>query len=132
VVGVSTAIVSPSGGSVGIGFAIPSEIVRPIVAQLLAHGSIARGWLGVAVADAASGGAVVKGVVRTGPAMRAGLHTGDIVLAVDSTHIDSARVLIRAIAGMAPGSTVHLRVQRQGRELNVPVTIGRRPSDTGG
>jgi serine protease Do len=132
VIGVSTAIVTPSGGSVGIGFAIPSESVRPIVAELLAHGSVARGWLGVAVGDAANGGAAVKGVERAGPAMRSGIRTGDIVLAVDSEHIETARGLIRAIAGKAPGDTVHLTVQRQGRQLDVPVTIGRRPPEPAG
>lgn len=132
VIGVSTAIVSPSGGSVGIGFAIPSESVRPIVAQLLSRGSVARGWLGVAVGDAANGGAAVRGVERTGPAMRAGLRTGDVVLAVDSEHIDTARGLIRAIAGKAPGDTVRLTVRRQGRQLDVPVTIGRRPPEPAG
>jgi serine protease Do len=132
VIGVSTAIVTPSGGSVGIGFAIPSESVRPIVAELLAHGSVARGWLGVAVGDAASGGAAVKGVERAGPAMRAGVRTGDIVLAVDSEHIETARGLIRAIAGKAPGNTVHLTVRRQGRELDLSVTIGRRPPEPAG
>ena len=132
VIGVSTAIVTPSGGSVGIGFAIPSEAVRPIVAELMAHGSVARGWLGVAVGDAASGGAAVKGVERAGPAMQAGMRTGDIVLAVDSEHIDSARGLIRAIAGKAPGNTVHLTVRRQGRDLDLPVTIGRRPPEPAG
>jgi serine protease Do len=130
VIGVSTAIVSPSGGSVGIGFAIPSEIVRPIVAELLAHGSVARGWLGVAVEDADNGGAVIKGVERTGPAMHAGIRTGDIVLAVDSEHIETARGLIRAIAGKEPGNTVHLTVRRQGRQLDVPVTIGSRPPES--
>jgi serine protease Do len=129
VIGVSTAIVSPSGGSVGIGFAIPSEIVRPIVAELLAHGSIARGWLGVAVEDADNGGVVVKGVERTGPAMHAGIRNGDIVLAVDSEHIETARGLIRSIAGKTPGNTVYLTVRRQGRQLDVPVTIGRRPPE---
>ena len=132
VIGVSTAIVTPSGGSVGIGFAIPSESVRPIVAELLAHGSVARGWLGVAVGDAASGGAVVKGVERAGPATRAGIRAGDIVLAVDSEHIETARGLIRAIAGKAPGNTVRLTVRRQGRELDLPVTIGRRPPEPAG
>lgn len=132
VIGVSTAIVSPSGGSVGIGFAIPSEAVRPIVADLLAHGSVARGWLGVAVGDLPSGGAVVKGVERTGPAMRAGLRTGDIVLAVGSEHIETARGLIRAIAGKVPGDTVHLSVRREGRQLDMLVTIGRRPPEPAG
>ena len=74
VIGVSTAIVSPSGGSVGIGFAIPSEIVSNVVANLLAHGSIVRGWLGVSVEDVDNGGVIIAGVEHDGPALHAGVH----------------------------------------------------------
>jgi serine protease Do len=133
VIGVSTAIVSPSGGSVGIGFAIPSDLVKPVVAELLAHGSIARGWLGVSVEDSRSGeGVVIAGVERTGPALRAGVRPGDVVVALDGDHIDTARSLIRAVAAMPPGKSVRLTVRRQGREIDLPVTIGRRPSETPG
>jgi len=129
VIGVSTAIVSPSGGSVGIGFAIPSAIVSNVVNQLLAHGSIARGWLGVAVQDAPSGGVLIAGVEPNGPALHAGVHAGDMVLALNGDHIDSARNLIRAVASMPPGRYIHLTVRRQGRDIELPVTIGRRPAD---
>lgn len=131
VIGVSTAIVSPSGGSVGIGFAIPSDTVSTIVKQLLAHGSIARGWLGVSVEDA-GGGVLVAGVERDGPALHAGVHAGDVVVAVDDDHIETARSLIRAVAAMPPGKQVRLTVRRQGHEIALPITIGRRPSDTPG
>jgi len=131
VVGVNTAIVSPSGGSVGIGFAIPSEIARPIVEELLRNGSIARGWLGVSVADRPEGsnerGVPIAGVERNSPAARAGIHPGDIVIAVNNERIDSARELIRNIAAVHPGTVVHLRLLRHGREFDIPVAVGRRP-----
>jgi serine protease Do len=133
VIGVSTAIVSPSGGSVGIGFAIPSEIVSSVVANLRAHGSIERGWLGVSVEDAEnSGGVVIDGVEHDGPALHAGVRAGDMVLALNGDHIDSARSLIRAVAAMPPGSVVHLTVRRQGREVELSITIGRRPPQSAG
>jgi serine protease Do len=145
VVGMTTAIVSPSGGSVGIGFAIPSEIIRPIVAELRAKGRVDRGWLGVALRDtdsapgdtpggtqgrtsaATSGGATIAVVERDGPALRAGLHVGDVVVAVNGEPIDGSRGLIRAVAAAPPGASVRLRVRRQSRELEIPVTVGRRP-----
>jgi len=129
VIGVSTAIVSPSGGSVGIGFAVPSETVNKVVADLLAHGSIARGWLGVSVQDADSGGVAIAGVERDGPALRAGIRAGDVVVALNGGRIDSARSLIRAVAAISPGEHARLTVRRQGREIELSVTIGRRPSD---
>ena len=133
VIGVSTAIVSPSGGSVGIGFAIPSEIVSNVVASLRAHGSIERGWLGVSVEDAENGGGVVvAGVERSGPALRAGVHAGDVVMALNGDHIDSARSLIRAVAATPPGNTVRLTVRREGHEVELPVTIALRPPETPG
>jgi len=136
VVGLNTAILSPSGGSVGIGFAIPSEIASRVVAELRAKGHIDRGWLGVAVMDTPSGtrpaGVKIAGVDRDGPAARGGLRAGDVVLSVDHERVDTARGLIRAIAIAAPGSKVTLRVLRGGREIEVPVTVGRRPQTSSG
>jgi serine protease Do len=131
VVGVSTAIVSPSGGSVGIGFAIPSETVSHIVAQLLEHGTIERGWLGVSVEDANSG-VLIAAVDRSGPAIRAGVRAGDVVVAVNGERIDSSRGLIRAVAAVPPGSAMRVTLRRQGKELEVPVTVGRRPPESSG
>jgi serine protease Do len=132
VIGVSTAIVSPSGGSVGIGFAIPSEIVSSVVANLLAHGSIERGWLGVSVEDVDNGGVIIAGVEHDGPALHAGVHPGDMVLALNGNHIDTARSLIRAVAAIPPGDVAHLTVRRQGHEVELPITIGLRPSQSPG
>jgi serine protease Do len=135
VIGVDTAIASPTGASVGIGFAIPSDIVRPIVAALRDHGRVDRGWLGVSVADTPAtehgGGVRIAGVDRTGPALRAGLRAGDAVTAVNGQPVASARGLIRAIAKAPPGSQVHLQVRRGEREMEISVTVGRRPSGQG-
>jgi len=128
VIAVSTAIVSPSGGSVGIGFATPSELVMPIVAQLRGSGRIERGWLGVQVDDSKNG-VTVASVDRTSPAARAGLRAGDTIQAVNGERIEGSRGLIRWIAAVAPGSTVTLLVRRQGRDMDIAVTVGRRPAE---
>jgi serine protease Do len=137
VVGMTTAIVSPSGGSVGIGFAIPGNTVSHAVEELRAHGSIQRGWLGVSVEDVGAGlsshaGVEIAGVAPSGPARRAGLRPGDLVLAVDGNKVDSTSGLIRAVAEKPPGTTVQLTVRREGREMTVPVTVGHRPPDESG
>ena len=133
VIAVNTAIVSPTGGSVGIGFAVPSEIATRIVAQLRDKGRIDRGWLGVSVQDApgrvANSGVEIAGIDRTGPAARAGLRPGDVVLAVNGDHVDSARGLIRAVAAAEPGSAVKLSVRRGGQSFDLPVTVGRRAQE---
>ena len=131
VVGVSTAIVSPSGGSVGIGFATPSELLIPIVAQLRGGGHIERGWLGVSVEDAKDG-VTVASVERGSPAARAGIRQGDTILAVNGEHIETSRGLIRSVAAAAPGTDVSLSIRRQGRAIDVPVTVGRRPTSGAG
>ncbi len=131
VVGVSSVIISPTGASVGIGFAIPSESAARIVAQLVARGSISRGWLGVSVDDR-DGTVLVTGMDRSGPAARAGLRPGDVLLSVNGERVASARALIRAVAGVAPGEQALIVVRRQGRDVEVPVTVGRRPTDNTG
>ena len=131
VVGVSTAIVSPSGGSVGIGFATPSELVMPIINQLRTSGHIERGWLGVSVANS-DNGVTIAGIERTSPAARAGLRQGDIILSVNGERIEGALGLIRTVAAVSPGSSVNLTIRRQGREFDVPVTVGQRPSGGAG
>ncbi len=142
VVAVNTAIVSPTGGSVGIGFAIPSEIAQKIVAELLSKGHIDRGWLGVAVQDVpkvAPGavplhnpGVAIASVDKTGPAARSGLQPGDIVTAVNDAAVDSAHDLIKAVSAAAPGSALRLTVRRHGQAMSVPVTVGRRPNESNG
>jgi serine protease Do len=129
VIGVSSVIVSPTGASVGIGFAIPSEAVSRIVAQLLSKGgTIERGWLGVAVDDR-DGGVAIASVDRNGPAARSGIRAGDVVLAINGDKIESSRGLIRAVAVVPPGNNVRITVRRQGREIEIPVNVGRRPAE---
>ncbi|MDA8253848.1 MAG: trypsin-like peptidase domain-containing protein [Rhodospirillales bacterium] len=138
VIGLDTAIASPTGASVGIGFAIPSEIARRIVTELREHGRVERGWLGVSVQDQSGAegargptGVLIAAVDRNGPALRAGLRPGDVVTAVNGQPIDSARGLIRQIAQAPPGSQVRLALRRQGREMELDITVGRRPSGQG-
>jgi serine protease Do len=149
VIAVNTAIVSPTGGSVGIGFAIPSEIAEPIVAKLRAHGRIDRGWLGVSVEDtggteaggpgaggngppAHAAGVAIAGVDGRGPAAHSGLRVGDVISAVNGEHVDTARGLIRAVAEAPPGSTVGLTVLRHGATVHMRVRVGRRPAEQAG
>ncbi|MGE3935231.1 MAG: DegQ family serine endoprotease [Rhodospirillaceae bacterium] len=138
VIGINTAIYSPTGGSVGIGFAIPSAMARDVVAQLKNDGKVERGWLGVTIQevtpDIASGlglkdakGAVVAQVVPNGPARKADLKAGDVITAVDGKAIDSVRDLPRIIAKIDPGATAKLTVLRQGKEVTVSTEIGRMP-----
>ncbi len=134
VVALNTAIVSPTGGSVGIGFGIPSEIVAPIVAQLRQKGHIDRGWLGVTLEDQPdpNPGVAIVAIDHTGPAMRAGLRAGDEVDSVNGDKVDNARSLIRAVAAAVPGSSIRLLVHRHGAAIEVPVVVGRRPADDAG
>lgn len=133
VVAVNTAIVSPTGGSVGIGFAVPSEMASKIVADLRDKGRIDRGWLGVSVQDVPGNrtardgnGVTIANIDRTGPAARAGLRPGDIVLSVNGSRVDTAQGLIKAVAAATPGNVVKLTVRRGGQNIEVPVTVGRR------
>ena len=140
VVAVNTAIVSPTGGSVGIGFAVPSEIAQRIVADLRDKGRIDRGWLGVSVQDVQGGlagvsrgtsaGVAIAGIDRTGPAAKAGLRPGDVVVFVNGDRVDSARSLIKAIAATPPGNSVRLLVRRGTQNMDVPVVVGRRPAES--
>ena len=140
VVGVTTAIASPSGGNVGIAFAIPSDTVRQIVAQIKEKGTVERGFLGVQIQpvtpDIAAGvglnkteGAIVSRVEEGSPAARAGLKAGDVVLAVDGKAVRDARDLSRQIAFMGPGTTATVQVWRDGASRDLSVTIGRLPGD---
>lgn len=131
VIGVSSVIVSPTGASVGIGFAIPSEAVSRIVSQLLSRGTIDRGWLGVSVEER-EGGVLIANLDRTGPAGRAGVRPGDVVVAINGERIETSRGLIRTVAGAPPGNILRLTIRRQGRDIDIPVTVGKRPTEQPG
>jgi serine protease Do len=142
VVGVTTAIVSPSGGSVGIGFAIPAETVKEIVTQLRAKGAVTRGWIGVQiqpvtedVADSLglkeARGALVAEPQAGGPAARAGVKAGDVIVAVNGTAINETRDLGRVISGMSPGAAVRISVIRDGQEKTFHMTAAILPEQRG-
>ena len=137
VIGINTAIYSPSGASAGIGFATPSDLARPVVEQLKREGRVERGWLGVSVQDlvpedgrTARRGVLVAAVERTSPAGRAGLRQGDVVVAINGDRVETSRALVRTVAAIPPGQTLRLTVLREGREREMPVQVGRRPGQS--
>ncbi|MDO5646644.1 DegQ family serine endoprotease [Paracoccus sp. (in: a-proteobacteria)] len=141
VVGVNTAILSPSGGSIGIGFSMASNVVSQVVDQLQQFGETRRGWLGVSIQDVTpemaealgitiSGGAMVTNV-PDGPAKTGGLRAGDVITRFAGTEIDSTRSLVRRVADAPAGETVQVVVMRDGREQVLDVTLGRREEAEG-
>jgi serine protease Do len=135
VVGINTAIFSPSGGSVGLGFAIPSSIAQPVVAQLREHGRVERGLLGVEIqpvtseiADSlslgSSHGALVAQVEPKSAAFKAGIKSGDVIRSVDGKEIENVRDLTRTIAAAQPGSTVKIGLVRDGKDTTIEAKLG--------
>jgi serine protease Do len=140
VIGVNTAIFSPSGGSVGIAFDIPSDTVKSVVAQLQDKGMVSRGWMGVQIqpvtAEIAeslgmkgSEGALVAEPQAGGPAAKAGILSGDVITAVNGNAVKDARDLARQIGATAPGETVKLTLWRKGEEQGISVTLGELPKE---
>jgi len=138
VIGVNTAIYSPSGGSVGIGFDIPADTVRTVVAQLKSSGHVTRGWLGVqiqpvtaTIADSLgmkkAEGALVAEPQDGSPAAKAGIASGDVITAVNGTAVKDARDLARTIGTLAPNTTVKLDLIRSGQTKSVSLTLGEMP-----
>jgi serine protease Do len=139
VIGVNTAIFSPSGGSVGIGFAIPSDTVKTVIAQLEKGGKVTRGWIGVQIQQVTSDiadslglknaeGALVAEPQANSPAAKTGIQSGDVITAVDGQPVKNARELARKIGSMAPGSSVKLAIWRQGGEKQLTLTLGELPN----
>jgi serine protease Do len=139
VIGVNTAIFSPSGGSVGIAFAIPADTVKTIVAQLKERGSVSRGWIGVQIqpvtqdiADSLglkkAEGALVAEPQKNGPAAQAGIQAGDVITAVNGDAVKDARDLAKKIGALAPKAGVKLTVMSKGAEKTVSLTLGELPN----
>ncbi|OFW98694.1 MAG: hypothetical protein A3E78_12695 [Alphaproteobacteria bacterium RIFCSPHIGHO2_12_FULL_63_12] len=140
VVGVNTAIYSPNGGSVGIGFAIPAKVAKETVAQLISAGSVTRGWLGVSIQPvttdiaAALGrqgtqGALVSEVLEGTPAFKAGFKSGDLVLKLNGREIASPRDLTRGVSALPPGDRAKVTVLRNGVQKDLVVTLGQRDKE---
>ena len=140
VIGVNNAIISPNGGSVGIGFAIPAEIAKPIVDQLRAGEEIERGFLGVSIipvnddlADSLglpqNQGEFVQGVQPNGAADRAGIKAGDVVTAINGQSVTTEQTLSFLAANIAPGTRISINLIRDGEELQVTATVAKRPSE---
>ena len=141
VVGVNSAIFTPSGGSVGIGFDIPADVADRVVKQLISEGRVVRGFIGATVQDVtpeiaqslgvrAHDGALVAEVTPGGPSDRAGLKMGDLIERVDGRPIESAAGLTRSVAVIHPGQVLRLQVRRDGHPVALAVTAGVRPAET--
>jgi serine protease Do len=139
VMGVNTAIYSPSGGSVGIAFSIPASTVKTVIAQLKDKGSVSRGWIGVQIqpvtpdiADSLglkkAEGALVAEPQANGPAAKAGVESGDVITAVNGETVKDARELARTIGGFAPGAAVKLNVLHKGQDKVINLTLGQLPN----
>lgn len=136
--GINTAIYSKTGGSLGIGFAIPSVTVKQVMSAIISDGSVTRGWLGVEVQDISPElaaafklqnveGALIAGIVRRSPADKAGLKPGDVLLSFAGKTVANSSATLSQIAAVKPGETVEVKVMRRGKEVFMNVTMGKRP-----
>ncbi|CAJ6095060.1 Outer membrane stress sensor protease DegQ, serine protease [Burkholderia pseudomallei] len=136
--GINTAIYSRSGGSLGIGFAIPVSTARNVLESIITTGTVTRGWIGVEPQDvtpeiaesfslAQKSGTIVAGVLQGGPADKAGIKPGDILMSIDGEDITDTTKLLNVVAQIKPGTPAKVHVVRKGKELDVTVVIGKRP-----
>ena len=141
-VGINTAIFSRTGGSIGIGFAIPSTLVTQVMDQLIKSGRVARGYFGVEPEDITAEmaemlrlprneGVVLKGVQRSSPAGKAGLEPGDVILSINGQRVANSRLMLNQISQLMPGSDAKVRVARGSKELDLQVAVGERPTPRG-
>lgn len=140
VVGVNTAIFSPTGGSVGIGFAIPAKVAKQTVRQLIETGSVTRGWLGIQLQEVTielaaalglkeEGGVLVAEVLDGTPAQKAGLESGDVITGIEGEDVKTPNELSRRVAAFPPGRKIDVKVMRDGKTRNIRVTLGQRDDD---
>ena len=136
VIGINTAIISPSGGSIGIGFAVPTELAENVIKQLIEFGETRRGWLGVRIQPVTdevaeslkigkARGALVSGLVKGGPVENGPIRIGDVIVSFDGKEVDDTRDLVRTVAESAVGAEVKVIVLRDGKEETLTVTLGR-------
>lgn len=137
-IGINTAIVSRTGGSLGIGFAITTKVARQIMEQIIQTGGVTRGWIGVEVQDLTpelaesfkrpnTNGALIAGVLKNGPADQAGVKPGDILVAVDGKAVTDSSVMLDLIAALPPGKTANIAVMRNQTEKSLKISVGKRP-----
>jgi serine protease DegS len=137
-IGINSAIFSQSGGSQGIGFAIPIKLARNVMQQIIEHGHVIRGWLGVAIQDVteelarsfslpSQNGVIITNIVVDGPADQAGLTRGDAIIRINDQTVTSVRHALTLISQTRPGSTITVTILRQGKELQKQVTVMERP-----
>jgi serine protease Do len=142
-VGINTAILSQSGGYMGIGFAIPSEMAKPIVAALLAHGKVIRGYLGISIQDvtpelaaalklSGTSGVLVSGVTPDTPAAKAGITRGDVILKINGESMTSSSQLRNVVAAAGRGAKVKLEISRAGKTMTLTADLGELPAGLGG
>src|SRR5438128_4755535 len=141
-IGINTAIFSRSGGSMGIGFAIPVSTAKMVLEQIVRSGSVTRGWIGVEVQEitppvaesfklGGTRGALIAGVLRGGPADKAGIKPGDVLLEVQGKPVADPAAMLNLIAALAPGAAAKVKLKRQGQDVDTSITVGRRPKPQG-
>jgi Do/DeqQ family serine protease len=137
-VGINTAIYSRSGGSLGIGFAIPASSAKQVMEQIIESGSVTRGWIGVEaqeitpeIADSfrlsSTNGVLIAGVLRGGPAEKAGLKPGDILVAIEGRSVKDPNSMLNLVAALVPGKPASIRLKRDNKDIEVQVAVGKRP-----
>jgi serine protease DegQ len=142
-IGINTAIYSRSGGSMGIGFAIPVSTAKMVLDQIIRNGAVTRGWIGVEVQEITPAlsesfhlgdarGTIIAGVLRGGPADKAGVKPGDVLTAINDAPVSDPQRMLNLVAALKPGSSAKMRLQRQAQSLDVVVTVGRRPKPQAG
>jgi Do/DeqQ family serine protease len=138
-VGINTLIYSRSGGSLGIGFAIPASSAKLVMEQIIQTGSVTRGWIGVEaeeitpeIADSfrlgSTNGVILRGIQRGGPADRAGLKPGDVLLAIEGAPIKDQSSLLNLVAALAPGKPASIRLRRDNKDMEIRIAVGKRPT----
>jgi len=138
-VGINTAIYSRSGGSLGIGFAIPASSARQVMEQIIQTGGVTRGWIGVEAREitpemgesfrlGTTAGVLIEGVLRGGPAERAGLKPGDVLIAIEGKPVKDPNSMLNLVAALVPGKPASVRLRRDNKDVDLQVAVGKRPT----
>ena len=138
-VGINTAIYSRSGGSLGIGFAIPASSAKQVMEQIIQTGGVTRGWIGVEAREitpemgesfrlGATTGVLIEGVLRGGPAERAGLKPGDVLVAIEGKPVKDPNSMLNLVAALVPGKPASIRLRRDNKDVELQVAVGKRPT----